>query len=297
MTLEMFATVALNGLTVSALYFIVAIGFSLIFGLMRSVNMAHGTLFLVGAYAGVAVFYPLYDQGSSYAWIVALAVGMIAAAIFGVILQVSLLGWMQGQELRQTLVTIGVSIIAADQLLAIFGGNSQQFFPPDALFGSVSVPLVQTGHYSTFRLFQIVVAAGVGIGLWLLLHKTKLGIIVRAGVDDRAMLSACGVNVALVSILVFAIGAALAGLAGVVGGTAQPFGQEKDVQFLLTSLVVVIVGGMGSLPGTALGALLVGMAEQFGQSLFPTYSVMFTLLIMVVVLAVRPQGLLGRKLA
>jgi branched-chain amino acid transport system permease protein len=293
----MFSTVALNGLTVSALYFIVAIGFSLIFGLMRSVNMAHGTLFLVGAYAGVAIFYPLYDQGNSYAWVIALAVGMAAAALSGVILQVGLLGWMQGQELRQTLATIGVSIIAADQLLAIFGGNSQQFFPPDALFGSVSVPFVQTGHYSTFRLFQIAVAAGVGLGLWLILHKTKLGIIVRAGVDDRAMLSACGVNVALVSVLVFALGASLAGLAGVVGGTAQPFGQEKDVQFLLTSLVVVIVGGMGSLAGTALGALLVGMAEQFGQSLFPTYSVMFTLLIMVAVLAVRPQGLLGKRLS
>jgi branched-chain amino acid transport system permease protein len=108
------------------------------------------------------------------------------------------------------------------------------------------------------------------------------------------MLSALGVNVALVSVFVFAIGGGLAGLAGVVGGTAQPFGQEKDVEFLLTSLVVVIVGGMGSLPGTALGALLVGMAEQFGQSLFPAYSVMITLLIMVGVLAIRPQGLLGR---
>lgn len=297
LSLEMFVTVALNGLTVSALYFIVAIGFSLIFGLMRSVNMAHGTLFLVGAYAGVAVFYPLYDQGNAFAWVIALVVGIGASALLGVVLQVALLGWMQGQELRQTLVTIGVSIIAADQLLAIFGGHSQQFFPPDILFGSVPIPFVQTGQYSTFRLFQVVVAVAVGLGLWLVLQRTKLGIVVRAGVDDRAMLSALGVNVPLVSVAVFAIGAALAGLAGVVGGTAQPFGQEKDVQFLLTSLVVVIVGGMGSLPGTALGALLVGMAEQFGQSLFPTYSVMFTLLIMVAVLAVRPQGLLGRKLS
>ena len=122
MNLEMFATVALNGITVAALYFIVAIGFSLIFGLMRSVNMAHGTLFLVGAYAGVAVFYPLYDAGNAYAWIVALVVGMAASAILGVVLQVVFLGWMQGQELRQTLVTIGISIIVADQLLAIFGG-------------------------------------------------------------------------------------------------------------------------------------------------------------------------------
>ncbi len=157
------------------------------------------------------------------------------------------------------------------------------------------VPFVQGGQYSTFRLFQVVVAIGVGFGLWLILQRTKLGIVVRAGVDDRAMLSAQGVNVPLVSVVVFAIGAALAGLAGVVGGTAQPFGQEKDIEFLLISLVVVIVGGMGSLPGTALGALLVGMAEQFGQSLFPAYSVMLTLLIMVAVLAFRPRGLLGRK--
>jgi len=145
LNLELFLTVALNGLTISALYFIVAIGFSLIFGLMRSVNMAHGTLFLVGAYAGVAVFYPLYDAGNAYAWIVALVVGMAASAILGVVLQVVFLGWMQGQELRQTLVTIGISIIVADQLLAIFGGLSQQFYAPDILFGSLPVPFVARG--------------------------------------------------------------------------------------------------------------------------------------------------------
>jgi len=174
LNLELFLTVALNGLTVSALYFIVAIGFSLIFGLMRSVNMAHGTLFLVGAYAGVAVFYPLYDNGAAYAWIVALAAGISASAILGVVLQVVFLGWMQGQELRQTLVTIGISIIVADQLLAIFGGLSQQFYAPDILFGSLPVPFVQGGRYSTFRLFQVVVAIGVGLGLWLILaDKTR----------------------------------------------------------------------------------------------------------------------------
>jgi branched-chain amino acid transport system permease protein len=136
----------------------------------------------------------------------------------------------------------------------------------------------------------------VGVGLWLVLHRTRLGLLVRAGVDDRAMLTACGVNVPLVAVAVFAMGAALAGLGGIIGGTAQPFGQGKDVQFLLTSLVVVIVGGMGSIAGTAIGALLVGMAEQFGQALLPTYSVILMLLLMVIVLAVRPQGILGRQL-
>jgi branched-chain amino acid transport system permease protein len=292
MTAQLAATVTLNGLTLAALYFVVASGFSLIFGLMRTVNMAHGTLFLFGAYGGYLVFGPLYDADNPWAWYAALLGGMAAAGVAGVLLQVSLLGWMQGQELRQALVTIGVSIVAADQLLAQFGGLAVQFFPPNALFGSTSLPLV--GGYPTFRLLQIGIAVAVGLGLWLLLQRTKVGLMIRAGVDDRAMLGGLGVNVALVNLAVFALGAALVGLAGVVGGSAQPFGPGADARFLVSSLVVVIVGGMGSIPGTALGALLVGLAEQWGQAVAPVYSVILTFTIMVAVLAVRPQGLLGR---
>jgi branched-chain amino acid transport system permease protein len=207
-------------------------------------------------------------------------------------MQTVLLGWMQGQELRQTLATIGLSIIIADQLLARFGATPRQFFAPDAIFGSTWLPLV--GNYPTFRLVQIAVAIVVGVLLWLLLNRTRLGLMVRAGVDDRLMLSAMGVNVPLVAVAVFALGAGLAGLGGVIGATAQPLAQGVDARFLLTALVVVIVGGMGSIAGTAIGALLVGLAEQIGQALFPTYSVILTFLIMVVVLALRPQGLLGR---
>ena len=202
-------------------------------------------------------------------------------------------GWMQGQELRQALVTIGLSIIIADQLLARFGGNPFQFWAPDMLFGPVQLPFV--GRYPIFRLFQVGLAIAVGVGMWLLLNKTKLGIMVRAGVDDRQMLAACGVNVPLVAALVFALGAGLAGLGGVIGATAQPMALGTDARFLLISLVVVIVGGMGSIGGTALGAILIGLAEQWGQVLFPTYSVILTFVIMAAVLAVRPQGLLGRK--
>ena len=150
------------------------------------------------------------------------------------------------------------------------------------------------GGYPTFRLVQIGVAVAVGVGLWLLLNRTKLGMMIRAGVDDREMLGACGVNVPLVGIAVFALGAALAGLGGVIGATAQPLAQGADGRFLLISLVVVIVGGMGSVAGTALGAVLVGLAEQIGQAMFPTYSVILTFVIMVGVLALRPQGILGR---
>lgn len=294
MTLQYMITVTLNGLTLAALYFIVASGFSLIFGLMRTVNMAHGSLYLIGAYVGFSVFDPLYAASGTYdyAWYIAVVVGVAAAAAAGVIMQVVFLGWMQGQELRQALVTIGLSIIVADQLLAIYGGNPFQFFAPDLLFGPTPVPVI--GRYSTFRLFQIGLALAVGIGLWALLNKTRLGIMVRAGVDDRQMLAACGINVPLVSVAVFALGAGLAGLGGVIGATAQPVALGVDVKFLLTSLVVVIVGGMGSIGGTAIGAILIGVAEQWGQALFPTYSVILTFAIMVAVLAIRPQGILGR---
>lgn len=294
MSLALAAIVTLNGLTLAALYFIIASGFSLIFGLMRTVNMAHGTLYLIGAYFGFAVFDRLYGQDSPYAWYLGVLAGMSAAALFGVFMQAALLGWMQGQELRQALVTTGLSIVVADQLLAHFGGNPFQFFPPDALFGSTVLPGV--GRYPTFRLFQIVIAVLVGLGLWLLLNKTRLGLMVRAGVDDRGMLAACGVNVPLVAIAVFALGAALAGFGGVIGGSAQPIGQGMDARFLLTSLVVVIVGGMGSIGGTAVGSVLVGLAEQWGQALFPTYSVILTFVIMAAVLAVRPHGLMGKAI-
>ncbi|MBB3899960.1 branched-chain amino acid ABC transporter permease [Roseococcus suduntuyensis] len=290
--MELAATIVLNGLTLAALYFIVASGFSLIFGLMRVVNMAHGTLYLVAGYVGYAVFEPLYDQDLWWAWYAGLAAGVLAAAVFGALLQQVLLGWMQGQELRQALVTIGISIIAADQILAIYGGNPRQFFAPDAIFGSTQVPLV--GGYPTFRLVQIGVAVAVGVGLWLLLNRTRLGMMIRAGVDDREMLGACGVNVPLVGVAVFALGAALCGLGGVIGSTAQPLAMGQDGRFLLISLVVVIVGGMGSVTGTAVGAILVGLAEQLGQAMFPTYSVVLTFVMMVAVLALRPQGILGR---
>jgi branched-chain amino acid transport system permease protein len=286
------AIVVLNGLTLAALYFIVASGFSLIFGLMRVVNMAHGSLYLVAGYVGYRVFEPLYDADVWWAWYAGLAAGIAFAAVIGALLQALLLSWMQGQELRQALVTIGVSIIVADQVLAVFGGTPRQFFAPDAIFGSTQVPLV--GGYPTFRLVQIAVALGVGIALWLLLNRTRLGMMIRAGVDDREMLGACGVNVPLVGIAVFALGAALCGLGGVIGSTAQPLALGQDGRFLLISLVVVIVGGMGSVTGTAVGAVLVGLAEQIGQALFPTYSVILTFVIMATVLALRPQGILGR---
>jgi branched-chain amino acid transport system permease protein len=145
------------------------------------------------------------------------------------------------------------------------------------------------------RLVIFVASVVIGVGMWLGLNRTRIGMIVRAGVDDRDILAAMGVRIQLVFVLVFALGAGLAGMAGVVGGTFQSISPGEDTRFLLASLVVVIIGGMGSIPGAALGALIVGLAEQLGSVYIPTYAIVVTFLIMVLVLAIRPQGLLAGR--
>jgi branched-chain amino acid transport system permease protein len=276
----------LNGITLAALYFIVASGFTLIFGMMRVVNLAHGSLYLIGAYVG-------YDVASmSGTWALALVGGAIGAALAGVLMHFFLLDRFQGQDLRQALITIGLSIIAADLLLARYGGLTYQFEVPEVLYGSLPMPVV--GGYPIFRLTLIGFAVALYLALWLLVQRTRFGIIIRAGVDDRQMLGALGINLTRVSVLVFALGSALVGLAGVIGGSTLSIAPGEDARYLLSSLVVVIVGGMGSIPGAAIGALLIGLAEQIGLAYFPTYSVVISFVIMVAVLAWRPYGLLGR---
>lgn len=284
--MRLFLLTLLNGLTLAALYFLVASGFTLVFGLMRNVNLAHGSLFLLGAYIG-------YDVGDlTGSWFAAVAAGFLSMAVVGLLLQVLVFRRMEGEDLRQTLVTIGISIVLADLMLAWWGGSAYQFDPPEWLWGATPMPFVRA--YPTYRLFVLGAAVAIGIGLWLFLNRTRIGMMIRAGVDDRAMLSATGVNVQLVFAVTFAIGAGLAGLAGVVGGTALSIAPGEDVRYLLASLIVVIVGGMGSIPGAAIGALLIGLAEQFGLAYSPTYGVVYTFLIMIAVLAFRPQGIMGR---
>ena len=293
-----FVNTLLNGVTLGGLYFLVASGFTLVFGLMRNVNLAHGSMYLLGAYIG-------YDVAeASGSWFLGLAVAFFAIALSGALLQVLVFRRMEGDDLRQTLVTIGISIVAADLMLAIWTGTTYQFTPPEWLFGAATLPVVSVVKasgaavyikYPIYRLSVLLVAVAVGVVLWLLLNRTRIGMMIRAGVNDRDMLSASGVNVQLVFAIVFAVGAGLAGFAGVVGGTALSIAPGEDVRYLLASLVVVIVGGLGSIPGAAIGALLIGLAEQFGLAYFPTYGVVLTFLIMVVVLAVRPQGLMGGR--
>jgi branched-chain amino acid transport system permease protein len=284
---KLFGLSVLNGLTLAALYFLVASGFTLVFGLLRNVNLAHGSLYLLGAYVGWIVG----DETEN--WFLAVAAGFLSAAALGLLLQVGIFRFMQGQDLRQTMATIGISIILADVMLWIFGGQIYQFDPPRWIMGATTLPIVD--RFPFYRIVLLGTAIAIGVALWLFLNRTRVGMMIRAGVDDRGMLAASGINVQMVFAITFAIGAGLAGFAGVVGGTALSIAPGEDTRYLLASLVVVIVGGMGSVVGAAYGALLIGVTEQVGLAYAPTYGVVFTFVIMAVVLAFRPQGLLGRR--
>lgn len=284
--MKQFALSMLNGVTLAALYFVVASGFTIIFGMMRVVNMAHGSLYLLGAYLGYSV------ADSSGSWLMGVVGAAIGSGVAGLVMHRVFLSRYQGQDLRQALITIGLSIIIADLLLAGYGGLTYQLEIPDALYGGVRLPVA--GGYPIFRLALIAFAVLVYLALWVLLHRTRFGMIIRAAVDDRSMLSATGINVPLVSTGVFALAAGLVGIAGVIGGSALSIAPGDDVHYLLSSLVVVIVGGMGNLKGAAIGALLIGLAEQLGLAYFPTYSAIISFAIMVAVLAYRPYGLFGR---
>ena len=286
---KLFFLTLLNGLTLAALYFLVASGFTLVFGLMRNVNLAHGSLYLLGAYIGWIVG----DKSGS--WLLAVAAGFVAAALVGLLMQLLVFRHMQGQDLRQTLVTIGLSIVMADLMLWAFGAQIYQFDPPELIMGAMKLPIVKA--FPTYRLFILLIAIIIGLLLWGFLNRTRVGMMIRAGVDDRQMLAASGVNVQLVFAITFAIGAGLAGFAGVVGGSALSIAPGEDARYLLASLIVVIVGGMGSVTGAAVGALLIALAEQFGLAYAPTYGVVFTFMIMVLALAFRPQGIMGRAKA
>ena len=294
---RIFLNAIFGGITLGALYFLVASGFTLIFGLMRNVNLAHGSLYLLGGYLGFEV------SERTGSWLLAFPVVFILVGLLGMLLQHQVFRRMEGEELRQTMVTIGLSGLIADILLWIWGGQSYTILSPEFLSGPAELPIISTVRsngdiiylkYPAVRIAILIAAIVIGIAMWLVLNRTSLGMLIRAGVDDREMLGASGIRTQYVFLIVFAFGAGLAGMAGIVGGTFQSLSPGEDTRFLLASLVVVIVGGMGSIPGAALGALIIGLSETLGLVYAPTYSVVFTFLIMAAVLAFRPQGLLGQ---
>ena len=304
----------LNGLTFAGLLFLVASGFTLIFGLMRVVNMAHGSFFLLAGFIAVEyqrdfvggdpAFGLTSDQVILRNWVLPLVIAVVIVSGLGLLIQQLFLRWNQGQELRQALITVALSIIAADQITAHFvrGGATDIAFP-DELGVDKRLDLHVGGIlYPWSRLFVLFVAIGVGILLYLWLQRTKTGMIIRAGVDDRSMVSALGVNIGRFFAVAFVVGAGLAALGGVIGGSSASLDVGVDGNWLLNSLVVVIIGGMGSLGGAAVGALLYGMVDQFSALYLPTigqdcctqYSSVLTFVLLAAVLAIRPLGLFGR---
>jgi len=281
----MLVSQVLNGLTFSALLFIVASGFTLIFGLMRIVNLAHGALYLLGGYVGLTV------ATRSGNFFIGAAAALIAIAIVGFVVDRGLLRFVSGHELRQVLLTLGVALVLNDAALVIWGGDTYTVPPPRMLVGAVQSG---TFFYPKYRLFVLGVGIAILVALWYLLNRTRLGALIRAGVDDLEMVSSLGINIQRVFVATFMLGAALAGLGGVIGGAFLSLYPSADSEILVFSLAVVIIGGRGSLLGAAVGSLFVGMLNTFGQVMFPELAYFVIFGPMAVLLAFRPLGLFGR---
>ncbi len=298
-----FALTLLDGVTFAGLLFVVASGFTLIFGLMRTVNMAHGSLFLLAGFVAIRVQQLMVGKTRNIAaddvtildWIVPLVAGAAIAAVLGVIIQQVFLRWNQGQELRQALITLAISVVLADQMLRQFGGLALSMVWPGPVTHFIEI---FGQRYATSRLFMLGVAVLVGVALWLWLNKTRMGMVIRAGVDDEQMVRALGINVASVFAVTFFVGAFLAGMGGVMGASFAGAATGSDGAWLLNSLVVVIIGGLGSIKGAVAGSLLYGLVISFSPVYLPSrytfYSIILTFVLLALVLAVRPYGLFGR---
>jgi len=279
-------TQMLNGISFGALLFFLASGLTLIFGLMRIVNLAHGGFYLAGGYIGLSVV-----TATGNFWLAVLA-GGAAIAVMGAATERVLLRRIRGQVMAEVLLTVGLATIIGDLCLAVWGGDPQSVPTPSYLGGSIQLGSVV---YPRFRLVVMLLAVAVGAGLYYLHSRTRIGMIVRAGVDDRETVAALGININRVFTGVFILGALLAGAAGVIGGAFLSLSPGADTDILLLSLVVVIIGGLGSLPGAALGSLVVGLVDVFGTSQLPALASFILFAPMALVLIIRPTGLLGRR--
>jgi branched-chain amino acid transport system permease protein len=287
MTLAGFVLQLLNGLQFAMLLFLLAVGLSVVFGLMNFINLAHGTLYMVGAFVGYSV---ARAAGSYWA---APAAGTAAAALAGAIFYATLLRRMQSESpMKQVLVTFGLIFVGIDTVRLVWGDNTQSILTPSLLGGGVEM---FGENYPIYRLFIIALGLVVALLLYLGLERTRLGAIVRAGVDDREMALSLGLNVELAFFVVFCLGCGLAGLAGVVAAPVLQIYPGMDIAVLIPALIVVVVGGPGRLGGAFLGALLIGIAATFGDVLIPTFASFIIYGVMVLVLVLRPQGLLAPR--
>lgn len=281
-------THAINGLAFGSLLFLLASGLTVTFGLMRTVNLAHGALYAIGGYIALDV----YRRTDLYS--AALLSAVIVAALIGVAMHQLILRRLAHQELPQIIVTVGLALVFADLLLATYGGRPQNLPRPPGLTGVIRIGDFQ---FPTFRLALIVVAIAVYLLLAVIGSKTRIGARVRAAVDDEPIARSVGVPVSRLFVGVFALGSALAGFAGVWGGAFTGVAPGGEWEILLLSLVVVVVGGLGSLHGAFVAAFVVGLLDAFGKWLFPEFALFTLYAPVVLLLAVKPTGLFGRDLA
>jgi branched-chain amino acid transport system permease protein len=275
-----------NGISYGALLFLLASGLSLIFGVMRIVNLSHGSYFLLGGYLALTI---INLTGS---WLLALPVSALAVAGIGILIERVFLRPLGFDPLRQVLLTVGFALLFQQAALDIWGGDNMDIDVPAALNWSLQRG---TLFFPVYRIFMIGTAAGVGIALWLLIENTRLGAVVRAAVDDAEMARGVGIDTARVSMSIFALGAFLAALGGVVGGAFIGVYPGLDFEILPLSFAVVIIGGLGSLRGAVVGSLIVGLIDNFGKALFPEIAYFTLYAPMALILAIKPTGLFGRE--
>jgi branched-chain amino acid transport system permease protein len=276
---------SLNSLALGGVLFTLAAGFSLIFGLMRIANLSHGAYFMLGAYVGLSVL----DRG--YGFVAAVAAAGLSVGLLGGIVERFVLRRLAGNSLSQVLATLGVAFVIADGSLWLWGGDPRPVSAPALLAGGVQL-LGLT--FPLYRLAVVVLSVLVATGLWLLLDKTRLGVMIRASVDDRQMAQGIGVPATRLFTIVFCLGAALAGMGGVIAAPILSVYPGLDADMLPLALVVVILGGLGSLAGAFVGSFVIGFIYSFGQVLFPDLAYIILFLPMVVILAIRPRGLFGK---
>jgi len=286
--LSIFLVQLLTGIAYGMLYFMIAAGLTIILGVMNVVNLAHGTLFMLGAYIAFS-----FISNELNFWL-ALLLSVICTAICGIILEKFLIKYVYGKELEQVLLTFGLSFILADMVEWLWGTEMKTLPVPSLLDGSISFG---DTDFPIYRLFVVLFGLLLALLLWYLETRTRIGAIIRAGVDDREMVGALGIHVGFVFTGVFTFGAALAGLSGVLGGPLIGMHTGMDSEILVTSLIVVVIGGLGSWKGSLIGAVLIGVIETLGKVWFPSLSMLIVFLLMMVVLIIRPNGLLGREVA
>jgi branched-chain amino acid transport system permease protein len=276
----------LNGIAFGMLLFLLAAGLSLIYGLMKILNLTHGSFYLFGGYIGLEV---AQRTGS---FVLALLAAAVAVAVIGAVIERFFLRRFHLEELPQTLLTFGFLFIFADLTLWIWGGDPQMLATPPFFAHSMRM-----GDYAYpyYRLFLIAVGIVVAGGLWWFQERTRLGTMLRAGVDDAEIARALGINVSLLFTLIFAVGAALAALGGVLGGPVLSLYPGADFDTLILAFVVIVVGGLGSLSGALAGSLLVGIVDDFGKAFFPQFALFTVFVPMAVILVLRPTGLFGRQ--